>query len=224
MAADLRTFLIEWLGTWLVERLYRSLRLNIAGDERLGELRREHPALIFCGWHAVMVGPIYHHRFNNGYTIVSEHRDGELIARVLGRLGYRMVRGSTTRGARKALVQLIRVVRAGHDVGITPDGPLGPRYVAQPGVVFVAQKTGCPIVPIGYATDRYWEFSSWDRFRLPKPFARAHLHYGEAIHVPPRLTEPDVERWRQRVQDGLRRAMAQAEAAAGLPPEEDERA
>jgi hypothetical protein len=217
----LRAFLVEWLGTWLVHRVYRSLRVHIVGDERLEPLYRRHGAIVFCGWHAVMVGPLFHHRHTDGYAVVSEHRDGELLARVVQQFGHTCVRGSTTRGGVRALAQLIRLVRAGHSVGITPDGPRGPRYVAQPGVVFLGQKSGCPIVPIGFASTRYWEFRSWDRFRVPKPFSRAELHYGEPLFIPAQLADADVETWRQRVEAALHRVMRDAESAAGLPPEED---
>lgn len=220
MAFDLRAFAAEWLGTWLVDRLCRSLRFEVAGDAALQAERECHGTVIGCSWHARMIGVLYQHRYQDACAIVSQHRDGELIARVLQRLGWTCVRGSTTRGGMRALAQLIRVVRQGRDIGFTPDGPRGPRYVAQVGAVYVAQKTGCPIIPVGFATRWYWEFNSWDRFRLPKPFSRAALHYGQAIHVPRDLEEADVETWRQRVEDGIRQVTREAEAAMGLPPEE----
>ena len=217
----IRAFLVGWVGTWLVSLLWRSLRLRIVGDERLEPLRERHGAVCFCMWHALMLGPIFHYRHADGVAAVSEHRDGELIARVLGRLGYRLVRGSTTHGAVGALVQLVRAARAGHDLGLTPDGPRGPRHVCQAGVVFIAQKSGCPIVPVGFAASRYWEFGSWDRFRLPKPWARAELRYGEPIHVPADLSGDEVEVWRRRVEDALKGVTREAEASVGLPPEEE---
>lgn len=217
----IRAFLVEWLGTWLVSLLWRSLRLRVVGDERLEPLRERHGAFCGCVWHALMLGPIFHNRHTDGVVVVSEHHDGELIARVLARLGYGLVRGSTTHGGVRALVRLVRAARDGHDLGLTPDGPLGPRYVCQAGVVFIAQKSGCPIVPMGFAASSYWEFHSWDRFRLPKPWARAELRYGEPIHVPPDLSEDDVELWRQRVEGALKRVAREAEASVGLPPEEE---
>jgi len=203
-----------------VHLLYRSLRVRVVGDEPLEELRRRHGAICYCAWHAVMIGPLYHHRHTDGYALVSEHEDGELIARVLKRIGYTVARGSTTHGGVRGLMRIVQAVRAGHELGVCPDGPLGPRYVAQPGVVFVAQKSGCPIVPMGFASSRYWEFNSWDRFRLPKPWSRAEIRYGEPIHVPSELTEDEVEVFRRRVEEGLKEVTRQAEASVGLPPEQ----
>jgi len=219
-AADrLKAFLAEWLGTCLVNALCRSLRLRIVGDEILDDLERRHGPICFCSWHALLLVPLFHHRFNDGVVIISEHSDAELIARVLRRWGYGLIRGSTTRGGVRALVQAIRAVREGHGIGIVPDGPLGPRHVVQPGIVFLAQKSRCPIVPMGFASERFWEFNSWDRFRLPKPWSRAEIRYGEPIFVPPTLDEAGVETWRLRVQEAIEKVTREAERSVGLPEE-----
>lgn len=217
LSPRVKAFLAEWIGSGVLRALCRSLRLSVCGDEALETLRERHGAICFCLWHADMLVPLFHHRHSNGCTLVSEHDDGELIARALRRMGYALARGSTTRGGVRALAQAIRLVRGGHDIGISPDGPRGPRHVVQPGIVYVAQKSGCPIVPIGVASARYWEFRSWDRFRLPKPWARAQLWYGEPLHVPPKLTDEQIEAWRRRVETALEQATRQAEVAVGLP-------
>lgn len=222
MSQWVKAFLAEWMGTWVVDRLCRSLRLRIVGDERLEELRQRHGAIILCGWHSQLLVPLWYGRFGGFYVIVSEHADGEIIARILQRIGYTCVRGSTTRGGRRALIRLVKLVRDGHDIGVTPDGPRGPRYVAQVGVVYLAQKTGCPVVPIGFATTRFWQFRSWDRFKLPKPWSLGEIRYGEPIHVPSKLSESEVEAWRQRLQDGLMAVTRQTEAAVGLPAEDED--
>ncbi|MFP4055915.1 MAG: lysophospholipid acyltransferase family protein [Candidatus Brocadiia bacterium] len=214
-----KAFLAEWVGTRVYTALCHSLRLSVAGDERLEELRRRHGSACFPSWHSQQLVPLFHHRHTGGVVLVSEHADGELIARVLGRLGYTCVRGSTTHGAARALMRLVKMMREGCDVGITPDGPLGPRYVVQPGVVYLAQKAGAPVVPMGFASSRYWEFRSWDRFRVPKPWSRARLVYGEPIHVPREVSGQEVERWRLRVEQGLKEATRRAEEAVGLDPE-----
>ena len=215
------TFLAERIGTWLMGAIARSLRVDIVGDDMLEELAAQHGPICFCGWHNRLLVPLYHHRFNEGYVLVSEHTDGELIGRVLQHWGYTLIRGSTTHGAVRALIQAVRVVRSGHSIGITPDGPRGPRYVVQPGLIFLAQKARCPIVPMGFASSRRWRFRSWDRFEVPKPWARAAIRYGEPIFVPAELAEEDVELWRRRVEEGLMKVTREAEAALGLPPEEE---
>lgn len=231
MAADrAKAFLAEWLGSWLLGLLCRSLRLRVVGDDILDDLERRHGPICFCSWHALLLVPLYHHRFNDGVVVVSEHADGELIARVLRQWGYGLIRGSTTHGGVRALVQAVRAVRAGHGIGIVPDGPLGPRHIVQPGIVFLAHKSRCPIVPMGFACDRFWEFRSWDRFRLPKPWARAEIRYGQPIIVPPQLDDGAVEHWRLRVQEGIEEVTREAERSIGLPedrlhpgPDPDER-
>jgi lysophospholipid acyltransferase (LPLAT)-like uncharacterized protein len=218
----LERFLVRWVGPWAVNTLYRSLRTEVLGGEPLESLRERYGATIYAGWHALFIGEVFPHRFTEGYLLVSEHGDAAMGSLIWGQLGYGFVRGSTTRGAVRALAQCVRLVRSGHDLGVTPDGPRGPRTVAQPGTIYIASKSGCPIVPMGFASSRYWEFHSWDRFRLPKPFARAVVQYGEPLLVPRDLSEDDVEAWRQRLTDGIRWATREAEKAVGLTPEEEE--
>lgn len=217
----LKAFAAEYGGTWLYNAIANSLRLEIENDEELEALRQRFGAVIFVGWHSQLLVPLWHHRFTGGWAVVSEHADGELIARILQRIGYRCIRGSTTHGAARALIRMVKVVRGGHDIGVTPDGPLGPRYVAQPGAVFLAAKSGCPIVAMGFATRWFWQFRSWDRFKLPKPCSPGAIVYGKPIHVPAKLAEADVEAFRTRMQDSLMAVTRRAEASVGLPPEPD---
>jgi len=213
-------FLAEWVGSWLWNVVCRSLRLEVHGDERLEELEKTYGAIAFVSWHFELLPTLYHHRHVGGYAFVSEHADGELIARALRRIGYTPIRGSTTRGGARGLIGLVRAMRQGHSLGLVPDGPRGPRCVAQPGVVVLSQKSGCPIVPMGFASSRFWQFRSWDRFRVPKPFSRAVLCYGGAILVPPRLGEGEVAAWQGRVGEAITAATRRAEELVGLRPEE----
>jgi lysophospholipid acyltransferase (LPLAT)-like uncharacterized protein len=126
---------------------------------------------------------IWTHR-NRGIAImVSEHSDGEIIARVAHALGFRTLRGSTSRGAARALLSACRTLESGVDVAVTPDGPRGPANSVAPGVVVIAQRTGAPMVPTAASTNRAWRLRSWDQFIIPKPFARVTVAYGEPIRV-----------------------------------------
>ena len=216
-----KAFLAEHAGTWLYNTISNSLQLAIEDDEPLEELRQRYGAVIFVGWHSQLLVPLWHHRFTGGWAVVSEHADGELIARILERIGYTCIRGSTTHGAARALIRMVRTVRAGNDIGITPDGPLGPRYVAQPGAVYLASRSGCPIVAMGFATRWFIQFNSWDKFKIPLPCSLGAITYSAPLHVPSPLRESDVEVWRQRMQEALMSATRRAEALCGLPPEED---
>ncbi|HXS01046.1 MAG TPA: lysophospholipid acyltransferase family protein, partial [Pyrinomonadaceae bacterium] len=110
--------------------------------------------------------------------------DGEYIARFIQRFGYGAVRGSSTRGAVGAVIEMARLMREGCTTAFTIDGPKGPRYVAKMGAVLLAKKSGHPIMPVTMALDRYWEMPSWDRFQIPKPFTRARVYVAPPIYVP----------------------------------------
>jgi lysophospholipid acyltransferase (LPLAT)-like uncharacterized protein len=117
------------------------------------------------------------------YVMVSRSRDGELISRTIKRLGFKPVRGSSSRGGSSALLSLSKKLENGADAAVTPDGPRGPRYRAQAGVIHLAQRSGRPVVPLTYSANRKWGFKSWDRFLFPCPFAKAVLIYGDPVEV-----------------------------------------
>lgn len=215
----LEWFLAEWVGSWLWGFICRSLRLDVRGDEHLEALEKRHGAIAFASWHYEMLPTLYHHRHCNGCTFTGEHADAEMVARAVRRMGYAPIRGSTTHGGIRALMDLVHMMRDGVGVGITPDGPRGPRCIAQSGVVILSQRSGCPIVPMGFASKWFWQFRSWDRMRIPAPASKAAICYGEAILVPPKLTAAELDAWRKQVEDAITRVSRQAETLVGLPPE-----
>lgn len=128
--------------------------------------------IIAC-WHSdLLMIPVYRHLRpkHSASALISRHKDGEIVARVLSRLSIKALRGSTRKGARSVLLQAYRAIRAGDDIQISPDGPRGPRYHVNDGAVALAQKGNLPIMIIGYRADRYWQLKSWDRFVIPRPF------------------------------------------------------
>jgi lysophospholipid acyltransferase (LPLAT)-like uncharacterized protein len=126
-----------------------------------------------------MLPLLWQHRSHGVAILISEHGDGEIIARVAEALGYRSVRGSSSRGAERALLGMIREVKEGSEVAITPDGPRGPAQHFAPGAAIIAQRSGAPLLPLTAFADRAWRLKSWDRFLIPKPFARVVVTYGE---------------------------------------------
>ena len=215
----LQWFLAEWVGSRVWGILYRTLRLEVHGDEQLEALEEQYGAMAFASWHYEMLPTLYHHRHCGGCTFTGEHADAELVARAVRRIGYTPVRGSTTHGGIRGLIELIRAMRHGRGVGFTPDGPRGPRCIAQVGIAILGQRSGCPIVPMGFASDWFWQFRSWDRMRIPKPFSKSVICYGEAIHVPFKLTPEELEVWRKRIEDAITAESRRAEGLLGLPPE-----
>jgi hypothetical protein len=181
------------LGTGLVSALFATTRSRRVDDEHYLRFRRAGKPVIFVLWHGHLLPLVHYHRHEGIVVLVSEHADGEYIARVIERNGFDTVRGSSTRGATKGLKGLIRAARAGKDLGLTPDGPRGPARVFKPGALAVAQTTGLPIIPVAVSSSMGWRFRSWDGFLVPKPLARIRIGYGAPVTVPRDLDREGLE-------------------------------
>ncbi|MEK7369100.1 MAG: lysophospholipid acyltransferase family protein, partial [Planctomycetota bacterium] len=136
------------------------------------------------------------------------------IARVIKNMGFGVVRGSSTRGGAGAMINMVKEAENGRFLAVTPDGPRGPREAAQSGIIFLAKKTGLPILPIGLGYSNCWRLPSWDGFRIPKPFSRVVLAFGEPIRIPPELREEELEDCRRKLEKSLNSLSAEAETAA----------
>jgi lysophospholipid acyltransferase (LPLAT)-like uncharacterized protein len=148
------------------------------------------------------------------HMLISGHPDGQLIARAVGALGIATIAGSTTRGGGTAVRELVRRLKAGESVGITPDGPRGPAEVAQAGVIALARLSGAPILPAAVSVSHRVRLGTWDRLIVGLPFGRGAMVWGEPIVVP-RDCDPDqAQRLQQRVQDELNRVSAAADRIA----------
>lgn len=165
--------------------LAASWRIRTVHESRWRLLREAGRVHIFLLWHEALLPLLWQHRGQGIAIVVSEARDGRYLAELAVRLGYRIVRGSSTRGATRALLGAVRELEAGHPVAFTPDGPRGPRRELKAGVVAAAQRGGGIIVPLHAAADRAWRLSSWDRFMIPKPVSRVIITYGEPFEVAP---------------------------------------
>lgn len=144
--------------------------------------------------------------------MISRSFDGECIARTVEKLGFRPVRGSSSRGGARALIGMRQELEQGHPAVFTADGPRGPLYVAKPGAVLLARKTGYKICCFHVAVERAWVLKSWDRMMVPKPFSRAAFYITSPITVPADATDEELEGWRQTMQADLDRARLSAEA------------
>ena len=158
-----------------------------------------------------MLVPAYVGRNKNIQVLISQHSDGEYIAQVIKRLGFGVIRGSTTRGGARAVKAMVDKIREGYPVAITPDGPRGPRLVVQPGSIYLSQKTRLPIIPTTVGLSRYWKLPSLDEFRIPKPFSRALMMYGDPIHIPSKLTEEEAEHYRLLVENVMKEMTEKAD-------------
>jgi lysophospholipid acyltransferase (LPLAT)-like uncharacterized protein len=165
-----------------VRLLGASWRIRVINNETgVDALWRERRPIVFALWHGDMLPLLYQHRDEGVSVLISEHRDGELIARTAESLGFRTVRGSTSRGATRALVGLARELEAGHDVAITPDGPRGPARSFAPGALIAAQRANAPVIAVAAAVESAWRLGTWDRFKIPKPFSRVRIAYSDPV-------------------------------------------
>lgn len=175
-AADLLFFLaIKLIG--------RTVKFEIAGWENFESAAGEGKVPIYTTWHDRVFLSTYFWQRRAIVVMTSQSFDGEYIARFIQRFGYGAARGSSTRGATGAVVEMVRLMRAGCPAGLMIDGPRGPRYVAKMGATLLAKKTGNSILPFVIAAERFWQVKSWDRTQIPKPFTRATVFISPPIDV-----------------------------------------
>ncbi len=189
------------LYVWVTRLWFSTCRCTLRGEQHF-EAARKQGAIVVPFWHYSILYIFHHVRVQRypAVVLVSASRDGEYIARIAGLLAVGTVRGSSNHQGVRALKRLLQCMRDGHNVGIVADGSQGPARRVQPGTIFLASKTGAPIMPMVWAADRYKAFRSWDRTVLPMPFCRIIMRYGEPMHVPPQLKAEDLEKFRLRLE------------------------
>jgi lysophospholipid acyltransferase (LPLAT)-like uncharacterized protein len=165
--------------------LAASWRVETVNEQRWRPLYQARRPVVFLLWHEVLLPLLWQHRRQSIAIVVSEARDGQYLADFAATLGYRAVRGSSTRGAARALLGAVRELEAGYSVAFTPDGPRGPRRAMKPGVVAAAQRGRGVVVPLHAEAERAWRLRSWDRFMIPKAGARIRVCYGRPFEVEP---------------------------------------
>ncbi|HOI75624.1 MAG TPA: lysophospholipid acyltransferase family protein [Syntrophales bacterium] len=211
---------LKWLGRKVVEsslvislahsliRGYLSLvRLEVIGEERMLSHLRGGGKAIAALWHQRVLGVVgYASRFREfkPSAIVSASRDGDLIVRIVERLNFRPVRGSSTRGGREALSAMVEDLREHPFAVHASDGPTGPRGVIKAGLIRMSQLSGAPVVPVYISFSRAWSLGSWDRMLIPKPFSRIVVRWGEPMYVPKNLDVPGFEGLRQNMERSIR--------------------
>jgi lysophospholipid acyltransferase (LPLAT)-like uncharacterized protein len=194
-----------WL-VFLVERcVTASLRCTWRDQSGLADGQSGQP-VIFCLWHnRLAISMVVHRRHPRKLAaLVSASKDGALLAAVLGAFGVEQVRGSSSRRGPQALLEMTSRAELGYDLAVTPDGPKGPRYVVQNGVISLAQVTGLPIIPVTCNTRRKICLRSWDRFQIPLPFSRCEVILNQPIVVPREAGEAKREELRRQLETSLR--------------------
>jgi lysophospholipid acyltransferase (LPLAT)-like uncharacterized protein len=180
---SLKYFLASSAITGYLHLVGKTTPVKWTYNDKVRDLEKEGKNFIYAIWHCRLAFLIYTHKFTKVCALVSQSKDGEYLAKVLKNFGMCVTRGSTSKGGTSALLGLIDKANEGYHPILTPDGPRGPRGSVQQGILFLAQKTGLPIVPVSCGLERKKVFRSWDRFQLPLPFGRAHVVYGNPINV-----------------------------------------
>jgi lysophospholipid acyltransferase (LPLAT)-like uncharacterized protein len=169
------------LAAQVIRLLHASLRCEIRGEESLRCYWERGERVIFAFWHDQLLLMVKSYRGPGAKMLISASKDGELIARTMHHFGLGTIRGSSSRGGREAFRAMVEIGREPFDLGITPDGPKGPRHLLKPGVAELARITGRPVVPLAFACSRGHRFASWDRFLLPYPFGRGIFRFADAV-------------------------------------------
>lgn len=189
--------------------LAQTWQLEVSGEQHVRRLRSQGVPLIYAVWHCQLLAPLWHRRDEGITLLISTHDDAAHLAAAAYRWGYRVVLGSSTRGGAGGLRRVVRALRSGGEVGVTPDGPLGPARVAKGGAVTAARLTAAAIVPVGCAASAAWRVGSWDGFLVPQPFAQVRIVYGAPFTVA--RDRGALDRSREQLDERLHAVEAEAE-------------
>ncbi len=198
-----------WL---LVLFLGKISRINIANKVYMRKVRSSGKPFIIVTWHGRMLVPIYIHRNMGIVSMVSEHGDGEMIAQTILRLGYKTIRGSSTRGGSRAVRRMLKVLKSGNNCAILPDGPNGPRHEFKMGAILIAQHSGAWLLPCTFSASNPIQLHSWDRFTLWRPFSKLRAVYGEPMSIPRKINPHELEQYRVEMENRMNALVKQADA------------
>jgi len=205
--------LVSLLGSWVLRLWLKTQDYWFCMDDPDSDPNWTDKRNIYLFWHEMMLFPLATHCGPEFAMLVSRHRDGELISQVMRMFQGRTVRGSTSRGAVAGLLGMMRGQAARH-LGITPDGPRGPRRVVQEGAIYLASRTGMPLVPVGFAFGDCWRVGSWDRMALPRPFRLAVSIAARPVSVPAEIDREGIQTVRREIQQAMDGVQQRAEDLA----------
>jgi lysophospholipid acyltransferase (LPLAT)-like uncharacterized protein len=204
--------LVSWIVPALLRLIGCTLRTTMTYEEGAIQSMDEVYPGIFPFWHRCVLPATWLYRHQHPAVMTSRSLDGEYIARVIRRFGFVPVRGSSSRGGQRALLEMNKLLAEGNAVAFTIDGPRGPRYVAKKGPVLLARMSGAAITAFYVAVERAWVLKTWDALVIPKPFSRIYVRFARKIFVPPDADDATMERHHEEMQAALDRITAFAEA------------
>ena len=198
-------YLFPYAGLFLVRLLSATYRIRIVDKDNEQDILKKGGQVVYASWHQRFFPGITFFSTRKPIAImISQSRDGEMAARAVNILGWRAVRGSSSRGGGQALETIKHLAGQGYKIGHIVDGPRGPFGTVKPGLIRIAQYADLPIVPTITSGQNRWVFNSWDRFMVPKPFSRVIIRFGPPIHVPGQMSQGEFEQMQARVAGELK--------------------
>lgn len=218
------TKIVPTLGYLLINAVGRSIRFREINRDYAAQMKLKKKNVIFAFWHnRLIMMPYFYRTFmdrKNITVMVSRSKDGQIITDIAEKFGYKMVRGSSSRGGKAALREMVRLLKSGWDAGYTPDGPRGPRYRIGQGLITIAQMTGYPIIPVSYEVTKRLVVNSWDKLIIPLPFSRGVLIFGDPVIISPDANENVKAEKVLQLKNELLRIIEEGSAALGIPSED----
>ncbi|EMY68471.1 lysophospholipid acyltransferase family protein [Leptospira vanthielii] len=216
MKRKILVWLLPLIVVWFQRLIGLTSKFRFLTNDAYEELFKNKKPFIYSIWHTNVLYSPYLHRGKNVAVLISESKDGDYINQVVHRFGNTSIRGSSSKGGSKALKAVIQHLKKGLPAAFTPDGPRGPAFIVQPGLIAAAQVTQVPIIPFHYECSRQWILErAWDKHRIPKPFTTFVVSYGDPISVPRNLNEEEFEKVRLKVEEAMlnnrNRAITEAE-------------
>ena len=211
----LKKKMVAWLGPWLaywtMKILGRTVRFEVINPEIPKSFWERGIPFLLVFWHGRLLMILHSYEGKKVGFLASPHRDGQVVGKALQRFGFHMILGSTNRKGFSAFKKIFKALQNGSDVAVTPDGPRGPRYKAQIGVIELSRLTGSSIVPVTFGASKKIIFKTWDRFLLPYPFSKGVFIWGEPIQVNPNGDRAHVEEKRILLENRLNEITEQAD-------------
>ncbi len=200
-----------YLGYNFLNVIYKTLRIKAVNEEIINEYEKEKKGLILVIWHGRMYLPVYYLRNRGIWGIVSPSRDGEYFAQVFSRFGHNIIRGSSRKGSIRAMFSVIKLLKGGNIVAVTPDGPIGPKGKVDNGLIYLAATAKADIVPIGVGYNWKKKLNTWDEALLPYPLSSAVILFDEHLRIPPEINISDIPRYAKELEEMMFKANKKAD-------------
>lgn len=201
---SIKFLIISSIGYIFLKLLGRSLKYKFVGKNDVESYMNSNGAIIHC-WHNQLLIGMYCLRNLNYYVLASTSKDGDYVSSLLKKFGWKVIRGSSNNKAANSLVQMLRLAKKGMTLALTPDGPLGPLYHVESGGLYLASKTGRPIIPFSLTFEKKWIVKkSWDKLQIPKPFSKCVVCFGKPYFITEKLTEENLENKKQSLKQAIK--------------------